>query len=458
MNLAREATSSGEHYAIVGMGLTGLSCARFLRAKGHRVSLLDSRSAPPNLLKVETEFNDCELSTGEIPLEVLQSADYLIVSPGVSLRTQVIQQAVESGTRLTSDIDLFRAAVAGKVACITGSNGKSTVATLLSLIAEEAGVKTSLCGNIGTAVLDTVEQASELYVVELSSFQLERCGSLRADVSVVLNVSADHMDRYVSVAEYRQAKAHIHNGSNHCLLNRDEENSVVSTQKVSYFTAGESAQSGYGINQFEGEYFLTCDGEPILPVDDIALCGRHNQLNALVAIALADALGIDRSSSCKVLKGFPGLPHRCETVAVIDEVTYINDSKGTNPGATLAALHGLGQASVQNIVLIAGGVGKDADFTVLTDAAQKYVRQLVVFGQDAADILGAVNVDTAGISAESLEDAVRLARQAAKPGDFILFSPACASFDMFENFAHRGAMFKSVVSGLQQAEQQGMKQ
>jgi len=256
------------------------------------------------------------------------------------------------------------------------------------------------------------------------------------------------MDRYSSFQAYREAKARVHKDSAHCVLNRDEQGFPVGAAPSSYFGFGDSSDGGYGIDRGSNGEYLACDGEHIINVTELALRGRHNYLNALAAIAMVDCLGISRSTASTVMKRFPGLPHRCETVLELDQITYINDSKGTNPGATLAALNGLGDSAERKLVLIAGGVAKDADFSVLRQAVQQYVSQLIVFGRDAAQVREALTGTAPIEAAENLDEAVSLARAAATHGDFVLFSPACASFDMFASFTDRGERFCDLVGAL----------
>lgn len=436
-------------YAIIGTGSTGISCARYLRDQGERFVLLDSRPEPPQAAQVLREFSDVDVLLGELPESVLSNVEQLIVSPGVSLDEPVIRQALDQGVGLSSDLDLFRSALGGKLVCITGSNGKSTVATLVANAANRDGIHTALCGNIGTPVLETLALQAELTVVEVSSFQLERCAPLRADVATVLNISADHMDRYQSLADYQATKLRIYQAAKLCVFNRDDPatHSEECETELS-FGSGQPAAADYGLDLIDGRQYLMCGLQAILPTNDIRIRGRHNVLNALACIALGDALGISRPALCDELRQFPGLPHRCETVATVDRVTYINDSKGTNVGASIAAIDGLATAGAPSIVLIAGGVGKQADFSTLQASVRKHVRALIVFGQDAPQLQQQLQSYTQVIEAAGVDRAVAVATATAQPGDTVLFSPACASFDMFDDYQQRGDAFKSAVHKL----------
>ncbi|MFK8021110.1 MAG: UDP-N-acetylmuramoyl-L-alanine--D-glutamate ligase [Pseudomonadales bacterium] len=448
-------------YAIVGLGATGLSCARFLAAKGASFVLLDSRQQPPNIEQALREFEGVDILLGELSAAVLLSADYLIVSPGVALTETAIALALEGNVELLSDLDLFCASTTAPLVCITGSNGKSTVATLLHKMAQDCGVASVLCGNIGLPVLQALSDQAELYVVEVSSFQLERSRPLTSVASTVLNVSADHMDRYVDFESYQAAKLRVYLASQVCVYNRDDKFTFpASSQNNISFGASPTATSvstastfaaandEFGVADVDGTSWLYARSSALIATKLIRIKGSHNIQNSLAALALAEAANLDLSICCETLKTFSGLEHRCEFVDTLQGIEFINDSKGTNTGATLAAIKGLGGVGTKNIVLIAGGVGKGADFTVLRDAVDSSVTAAVVYGEDGSSIKSALVGLVPIFEVDSLEKAVQRAYEYARLGDTVLFSPACASFDMFTSFEERGDVFKICVGQL----------
>lgn len=446
MSISAEHSFPAVDYAVIGVGATGLSCARYLQSRGDSFSLCDTRSKPPGAAEVLREFSEVDVYFGELPLQVLKKSKHLVVSPGVSLENDTVRQVLDHGVALCSDLDLFRAEISSPIACVTGSNGKSTVATLLAEMAKAANISVRLCGNIGLPVLDAIDDSVDLYVLELSSFQLERSAALEADVATVLNISADHMDRYPDLQSYAASKQRVFLSANKCIFNRDD----LATESeccgaYSSFGLSEPDAGQFGVAQLVGETYLMCGDSPLLPVSDMRLQGTHNVSNALAALALAKAVDIPLGVACDVLRTFAGLPHRCEHIADIDGRSFINDSKGTNIGATVAALEGLGISGERRIVLIAGGVGKGADFGELAKAVSAHAHSVLVYGQDAAQIAEALNAHAAVYRCKDLADAVSQAYQLSVVGDTILFSPACASFDMFDNFEQRGDRFRESV-------------
>ncbi len=444
--LASNIEPTAECYAIVGVGATGLSCARFLKKHNRPFLLLDTRSAPPGIERVFAEFGDVDLILGDLPIDVLRRVSHLIVSPGISLDLPPIREAIECGVSLFSDLDLFRERVTQPLVCITGSNGKSTVASWVADMAERAGWNVGLCGNIGLPMLDALDASRDCYVVELSSFQLERSQAPNADVAVLLNVSADHMDRYQSLADYAAAKRRIFAGAKVCVIGHDqlEASSADIADSVS-FSSEPGEQADYHLRISDKKLSLWHGDRELFTASDLALAGRHNAGNALAAIAAAQAIGIPESAILESLAEFSGLSHRCELVAERRGVRFINDSKGTNTGATATALKSFGSAERANIILILGGVGKGADFTELRPLVSQYARRVVVYGQDREQIVAALGTAGKIVRVAGLREAVIEAVAAAQPGDFVLFSPACASFDMFANFAERGEVFKQLV-------------
>ena len=439
---------------IIGLGQTGLSCARYLARKGCAFMLVDTRETPPGLELIREEFPDAELHCGELDPELLCRASEILLSPGVAKDHPAIQAAVSAGVKLSGDIDLFCQAVTAPIVAITGSNAKSTVTTLVGQMALDAGIDTGIGGNLGTPVLDMLSAGEQqLYVLELSSFQLETVNDLRATAATVLNVSPDHLDRYNnSLQLYYQAKHRVFRGAANVIVNRDDAltSPLLSTGvKVSSFGLGRPDLNQFGLLEQEGELFLARGLKPLLAVSDLKIQGQHNIANALASLALGEAVNIPLESMLQTLKGFAGLKHRCQWVGDKQGVTFFNDSKGTNVGATVAAINGLAAtlSSDNKIVLIAGGVGKGADFSDLNEPMAKAGRGLVLMGKDGGLIDQAVAC-LKGQYATSMQDAVAQAARLARPGDIVLLSPACASFDMFSGFPARGDAFIESVKAL----------
>ncbi|WP_369413193.1 UDP-N-acetylmuramoyl-L-alanine--D-glutamate ligase [Pseudomaricurvus albidus] len=432
---------------LVGMGMTGQSAARYLTNSGRRFVWVDTREAPPALDSVRSQFPDANIELGDLKEDTLLAASEIIVSPGVPLSNPMIQKAVNAGVPVLGDIELFLREVKAPVIAITGSNAKSTVTTLVGEMAKAAGKMVLIGGNIGVPVLDLLQQpAAELYVLELSSFQLESVNKLNAEVSTVLNVSEDHMDRYDSFAQYYMAKQRVYFGARKVVINREDPlTSPPLAEGVQQFSFGLNVpdRNGFGVIVKGGQEYLAFEFKALMPSADIKMPGRHNIANALAALALGHAVGLPMESMLQTLTQFPGLPHRCQWVAENGGVNFYNDSKGTNVGATLAALKGL-QKDSGKIVLIAGGVGKGADFSSLKDAAAG-LRSVVVIGQDGAQIAAQFEGLLPTRSATTMQEAVELAAQQAEAGDDVLLSPACASFDMYKGFEDRGDHFVRVV-------------
>lgn len=432
-----------------------MSVARFLRAQNISFAALDTRLEPPGKAEIEKWLPRSQIHLGEWNFDLLDGVQQLVVSPGLSLSHSFVHQAQLVGAEIIGDIELFARAANAPIVAITGSNGKSTVTALLGEIAHNAGVPVKVGGNIGVPALDLLAgEPPDFFVLELSSFQLETTHSLNAFASVVLNISPDHMDRYASVQDYAVAKAVIYRGHGIKLFNRDDRASRQLAEshcrdnaaRCVGFGLGEPLPGEYGIgpgNQNSPERYLRYGKQPILPVSKLKIVGLHNQANALAAIALASAMGVPFDRMLETLSSFPGLPHRTQWVAERDGVVWYNDSKGTNVGATIAAVEGL----LGPKILIAGGEGKGADFSELAPAVvANDVRVVILYGKDAAlikQVLPAEKVQL--LDARNLSHAVELAQQNAESGWSVLFSPACASFDMFRNYEHRGEVFAAVV-------------
>ncbi|MFT6188567.1 MAG: UDP-N-acetylmuramoylalanine--D-glutamate ligase [Oleispira sp.] len=459
--------ASDQKRLIIGMGQTGLSCARFLVAKGMSFDLCDTRELLPNQAEIEAEFPQCQFFNGKLNAEVLTQYQELIVSPGIAIAEPAIAAAIKHGSRVRGDVDIFAEFVTKPVIAITGSNGKSTVTTLVGDILAAAGHKPAVCGNIGIPVLDVLLNDDEFacYVVELSSFQLETTHHLAAEVACVLNLSEDHMDRYDSMLAYHQAKHRIFQGCRSIVINREDPltQPLVSTSMPKRSFGLQMADNKVAVkNQYaiatlevekgvQAEY-LMFEQQSIFPVADLKIKGRHNQLNALAAIALIESLPVqfkvESTQLEKVLAEFVGLAHRCAWVAEDQGVEFFNDSKGTNVGSTLAAIEGLAGHECKNIILIAGGVGKDQDFEPLAEACQLNVKSAQLFGRDASLIAQNLGSSCELNVVDTLEQALVNAKALASTGDVILFSPACASFDQFDNYVQRGEVFEGLVMNM----------
>lgn len=437
---------------IVGLGKTGLSCARFLADQGVPLAVTDSRAQPPGLIELQQNLPDIAVFVGGFDPAAFAAAQQLVVSPGVSLREPLIADAMLRGTPVLGDIELFARYAKAPVIAITGSNGKSTVTTLVAEMAKSAGRTVRVGGNLGMPALDLLEITEpDLYVLELSSFQLETTASLNAVAAVVLNISADHMDRYQNMGEYIAAKERVYHGSGVMVLNADDAAVMAMAQPdrsaVSFGLNKSGSESGiidFSVIDSAGQAWLAHGTQPLLAVTDVRIKGWHNIANALAALALGDAVGLPMDAMLNTLRDFPGLPHRSQWVAEFDGVAWYNDSKGTNVGATLAALQGMSG----KVVLIAGGLGKDADFTPLRQAVVEKARAVVLMGRDASLIEAALDGVVPVVRAVTMQDAVAQARYLAQSGDVVLLSPACASFDMFSGYEERGQVFADAVLGL----------
>jgi UDP-N-acetylmuramoylalanine--D-glutamate ligase len=443
---------------IVGLGRTGLSCARHLAAHGWRLAVTDTRTDPPELAALRVLDPTIPVRVGGLDTALLDDAVWVVASPGVPLSHPFFVEARRRGLSVVGDIELFALAVDAPVAGITGTNGKSTVTTLLGRMAERAGLRVRVGGNLGEPALDLLAAAqsaaepTELYVLELSSFQLEATVSLDLRAGAVLNVSPDHLDRYRTVEEYAAAKARLLTRCDTAVINLDDPLVVAMPQpgqRVLGFSLRATIGADYAVAERAApggamEWWLTRRGEPLLPLHALKLKGLHNAANALAALALGEALGLPLPAMLAELKSFPGLPHRSQWVADVSGVTYIDDSKGTNVGATLAAVAGMAGP----LVMIAGGDGKQQDFAPLRAGFAGKVHHCVLIGRDAAAIARVLQGVCTLERCATLPEAVRAAARAAHPGDTVLLSPACASLDMFRDYAHRGAVFSQAVKEL----------
>ncbi len=438
---------------IVGLGSTGLSVARFLAGRGIPFAVADTRQAPPGLDQLKRFAPMADLHLGELDADLLSGAGELIVSPGIALATPALQQAKAAGVGIVGDIQLFAREAKAPIIAITGSNAKSTVTTLVGDMAQAAGKRVAVGGNLGTPALDLLEDNAELYVLELSSFQLETTERLNAAVATVLNISEDHMDRYANLAAYHQAKHRIFRGARAVVVNRDDPLSrPLVADELPRWTFGLSRPDfhGFGLLTEADTTSLAYEFDALMPVADLKIRGAHNQSNALAALALGQAAGLPMPAMLKALREFAGLPHRCQWVGQRAAVDYYDDSKATNVGAALAAIEGLGADIQGQLVLIAGGDGKGADFAPLRDPVNRHCRAVVLLGRDALLLEQALSGASQLIRVDTLEQAVKSAAEQARPGDAVLLSPACASLDMFRNFEERGRLFAAAVQGMPQ--------
>lgn len=442
--------ASSVNRVVVGLGVTGLSCARHLYRLGLPFAVIDTRTHPPGLQALRSEMPDVDIYAGTYPQDLLESAAEVIVSPGVALDEPLVVSAREAGAEILGDIDLFMRAAEAPVVGITGSNAKSTVTELVGEMARQSGLDVGVGGNLGTPALDLLASDRDLYVLELSSFQLERAGKLGLAVATVLNVSPDHLDRHGSMVQYHQAKHRIFRGCLSAVAHTDDPLSVPLLEDsvpVTEWRMGEPALHGFGLRNIDGKECICLGLDPVLPAEEVGMAGRHNLANALAALALGTAAQLPLAIMVDALRRFPGLPHRCEVVADIDGVRYVNDSKGTNVGATQAALQGLG--GDKDILLIAGGQGKGADFRQLLPAVSRHCQQVFAIGEDALLLVDALGAAVPVTQSSSLQRAVQEAARAANSGDTVLLSPACASFDMFPGFIARGEAFTAAVRELE---------
>ena len=429
---------------VVGLGKTGLSVVRYLHGLGERVVVVDSRDLPPGMKLLKENFPDVELHTGGFKHALFSSARRIVVSPGVPMSEPVLQQAKEQGVEITGDIDLFAHEVTSPVIGITGSNGKSTVTTLLAEMAKSAGIYATVAGNIGMPVLDLLDDDYELYVLELSSFQLETLHNLPIEVAVVLNISPDHMDRYDGLNDYVMTKQEIYRNARKCVVNRDDEladNRLCVCAESIGFTMKEPLNNDFGLCEHNGVEWLCQGGEYLLSVEDIKIKGAHNIANVLAALAIGSVINIPQKFMIETIKNFSGLEHRTQWVAEKSGVNWFNDSKATNVGASIAAIEGLPGLHV----LIAGGEAKGADFSPLAEVASNHLRAVVLIGCDAEKIAAVLDDIIPIVHASDMKEAVVKASELAQKGDNVLLSPACASFDMYKNFEHRGQVFADAV-------------
>ncbi|MDN5987025.1 MAG: UDP-N-acetylmuramoyl-L-alanine--D-glutamate ligase [Hafniaceae bacterium] len=432
----------GKKVVIIGLGLTGLSCVDFFLARGVTPRVIDTRISPPGLDKLP---ENVERHLGDMNQEWLLDADLIVASPGIALASPALSVAAEAGVEIVGDIELFCREAQAPIVAITGSNGKSTVTTLVGEMAKSAGWNVGVGGNIGLPALMLLKQECDLYVLELSSFQLETTSSLRAAAATILNVTEDHMDRYpLGLQQYRAAKLRVYENAKVCVVNSDDALTMPIRGADSRCVSFGADVGDYHLNRQQGEIWLRVRGEKVLNTREMKVTGKHNFTNALAALALADAVGIPRASSLKALTTFTGLAHRFQLSLEHNGVRWINDSKATNVGSTEAALNGLHVDGTLHLLL--GGDGKSADFSALAQYLQGDNVRLYCFGRDGAQ-LAALRPEIAE-QTETMEQAMRMIAAKVKTGDMVLLSPACASLDQFKSFEQRGDEFSRLAKEL----------
>ena len=443
----------GKSVLVLGLGDTGLSSVRWLAARGARVRAADTRAAPPSLGALRAEHPAVAVSLGAFDAALLEGVDTVVASPGVALREPVLRAALGGGIEVVGDVEIFarelRRRGKGRVLGITGTNGKSTVTALAGAMGACAGYRTIVAGNIGLPVLDALDSPeaadAELYVLELSSYQLETTSSLALDAAAMLNLTQDHMDRYDSLEGYAAAKARIFLHAKTRVVNRDDawSRGMEGADTLSFGLGVPQGRREWGLDP-SATHLRRGDAD-LIALDEMAIKGFHNAANAMAAHALLSAIDAPPAPLARALAEFKGLPHRVEWVAEANGVRFYDDSKGTNVGATVAALEGFRVP----VVLIAGGDGKGQDFAPLAPAVKARARAVVLIGRDAPAIAAALaNTGVPLASAGSMEEAVKAAFALTSAGDAVLLSPACASFDMFRNYHHRGEVFAAAARAI----------
>ncbi len=435
---------------IIGLGETGYASARYFIARNMPVVIVDSRNDPPKLAEFKQQYPQVPVYTGGFKKEILVSADLVILSPGISKDHSDIRHNVSPGVEIIGDIEYFARCIDPQIpiVAITGSNGKSTVTTLVYEMAKAAGIQVAVGGNLGIPVLSLLSEKFDLLVLELSSFQLETTSSLKLKTATVLNVSPDHMDRYSSLVDYKAAKCRIFEHCEQMVINREDpvfSEAINHKTKIISFGLGSALGNNFGIETVNHQKWLAKGRTPLMPIAELKLFGLHNIANALAALAIGASIDLPLSVMLTVLKSFKGLAHRCEWIKEIHGVPWINDSKGTNVGATIAALEGIATAIPGKWVLIAGGVGKGADFSPLREVIAAHCRAVVLIGEAKEALKHLLEPAVPCLLATTMGDAVLKCSKLAEPGDGVLLSPACASLDMFSNFEARGEAFREAV-------------
>lgn len=427
---------TNKNIAIVGMGLTGQSCARYLMRHEIQPVGFDTRSEFPLPLDMKCHF-------GELDASELSGFDVILISPGMDPNAAAIQTARDAGVKISNDIELFAANFAKPIVGVTGSNGKSTVVSMLEEIFTAAGVNAAVGGNIGKPALELLEQDLDLVVLELSSFQLEILDGLDLAVAAFLNLSDDHLDRHIDLPAYRAAKQNIYKGATFKVANKQDDNTLPDASSVDAWINTDATQTGFGLSP--QPLAITLDGELFIKASEMQVTGIHNLLNAQAAAIIALQMGIKSTDVVAGLTAYTGLSHRCQRISAYKDIAWVNDSKATNVGATIAAIQGLKPTVSGNLWLVAGGDAKNADLTPLQTYLQRDVHQLITIGKDAPLL---AQLKPQSVSAQTMEEAVNIAASGAQAGDMVLLSPACASLDMYKNYEQRGEVFTRAVEAL----------
>lgn len=436
---------------VVGLGATGISCIDYLRARGHEVIAMDSAIMPSGMEELQANHPEVCCILGKLDPVILASAEEIIISPGVPRVLPEINDASARNIPIIGDIELFVRAIKAPIYAITGSNGKTTVTTLVGEMAKRADADMITAGNIGTPVLELLRgKPLSGYIFELSSFQLETTYSLQAKAAVILNISPDHLDRYPNFDAYRQAKLKIYQECEFPIINLDEpeiwQGLSLSANKITFSV--KNSKADYGIAREKDKVYLTKRGRRLIETSQLPLNAEHHWQNALCALAFGEVMNLSEETMLTTLVNFTGLPHRCQLIRTYNEVKWFNDSKGTNVGATKTALQSLTSQIAGKLILLAGGLAKDADFSELAPIVKQQVRTLILFGKDKGKLAQALEKAAPIYFVDSLAEAVQVAKQQAQPGDAVLLSPACASFDMFLNYIDRGNQFTQLVQDL----------
>ena len=430
------------NYLVVGLGLSGYSAAGWLLDHGYRCRVQDTRDFPPYLDRLQSRFQQVDFVCSEIDTELFAWADVFVISPGLSARQPVFQQALAQGKEVLGDIELFARLADAPVIAITGSNGKSTVTTLVGDMIARANRKVAVGGNLGTPALDLLALQPEFYVLELSSYQLETTSSLQPRVAALLNLCEDHLDRYDDYADYIRAKHRIYRNAEICISNLDDALTFHADNDV-FFSLDPCSRAEFRLRKNHG-YALAHGEDAWLEVDQLEVSGRHNWANCLAAMAIACSIGIPRDAIVDAMRDFSGIAHRSQWVAEIGGVEWINDSKATNVGAAKASIEG----RERPVILIAGGQSKGADMSLMSDAIRARVKHVLLLGEDAARLQQAWQDVAETELVEDMAAAVKRAQALAESGDCVLLAPACASFDMYERFEQRGEHFTQLVREL----------
>ncbi len=426
---------------VLGLGVTGLGIVRFLLSHGLAPKVVDSRATPPGIDWLKEHAPNLDTHFGNLDDAELCSSNMIIISPGLSLKIPAVANAINAGVEVIGDVELFARINTKPVVAVTGSNGKSTVVTLAYEVLKEAGYKVALGGNIGTAVLDLLNDDFDVYVLELSSFQLDTTTSLKPVSATVLNVSEDHLDRYDSYQAYIDSKLSIYDGAELIVVNADDIQTHPVERGTTPLISFGAQQGDYHLAQHNGETHFMLKGDAFLPVDTLAGVGKHNYLNTLAVMALLSSFEVSKDQYKNALGQFNGLAHRCQFVAELNGVKYFNDSKATNVGATIAAIDSLASDG-ENLIVIAGGDAKGADLNALKPYIEQHVKALICFGKDASDLAAITNKS---YLTNNMEEAVALANVLSSTGNIVLLAPACASIDMYNNYMQRGDDFIQCV-------------